>query len=314
MQKVFVTGSEGFVGQHLVAQLKNKYSIIGLSRNTQLEPEKDVEYVLGDILNQENMFHLLEKYQPEIIVHLAGVAKTWNNDPKEVFEINLFGTINLYEAVLQLKKTSNYDPKIVFISSAEVYGKTTDTKNITEKMLLYPINEYGSSKSAADRASFQYTQTHNLNIVILRPFPHIGPGQKTGFFVPDMASQIIEVEKDPQQNKLMVGNLQAVKDYLDVRDVVQAYQLAIETHLPTGEVFNISSGKGVKIEDILNKLLSLTNKQIDVVEDKTRIRAVDLTFFIGNNQKFTQATGWKPTFSLDQSLRDVMDYWRNLNR
>lgn len=310
MKKIFITGAEGFVGQHAVNILKKDYSIVGLSRSTPLESEENVEYIIGDILDPNAIEKILAQHNPDVILHLAGIAKTWNNDLKEVFNINLFGTLNIYQAIINIKEKKDYNPKIIFVSSAEVYGKTQDTKSITEEMLLFPISEYGSSKASADRASFQFSQTHGLNIVILRPFPHIGPGQKGGFFVPDMASQIIEIENDPQKHELMVGNLQSVRDYLDVRDVIQAYKLAIETNLPKGEVFNICSGNGVKVEDLLKKLLSLTNKKIAVVQDPSKLRAVDLPVFVGNNHKFAEATGWKPEYSLDQSLEDVMNYWR----
>ncbi|MDO8619226.1 MAG: GDP-mannose 4,6-dehydratase [Candidatus Daviesbacteria bacterium] len=309
MQKVVITGSEGFVGQHLVNLLKKDYQIIGLSRNTQIPSAENVNYVLGDILNPDQMYDLLKTHQPDTIIHLAGIAKTWGIDPKELFNINLFGTLNIYEAVLKLKAEQSYDPKIIFISSAEVYGKTTNLDNITEDAPLLPINPYGTSKLAADRLSYQYSQASNLKIAILRPFPHIGPGQQKGFFVPDMASQIVEIEKG-QTDEILVGNLQAVRDYLDVRDVVQAYKAIMESDFTPGEVFNICSGHGVAIKDLLDKLLSTSQKQINIKEDPTRLRPVDLPTFVGNNEKLVKATGWSPKLSIDATLKDVLDYWR----
>lgn len=314
MKKIFITGAEGFVGQHIINLLKPNYFIIGLSRNTTIPSENNVDYVLGDILDTHKIQDLLEKYQPDVILHLAGIAKTWNNDPKDVFNINLFGTLNIYEAILKVKQEHNFDPKIIFISSAEAYGQTSDSKNIDENSLLCPINQYGSSKTAADRLSYQYSQSEHLKITILRPFPHIGPGQRQGFFVPDMASQIVDIEKDPQKHELLVGNLQAVRDYLDVRDVAEAYKLVIENDFAPGEVFNICSGIGVKIEDLLNQLLSLTSKEIYTKEDPARLRSIDLPTFVGNNKKFTKKTGWKPQYTLDQTLQDIMEFWRSLKK
>lgn len=313
MLKILITGSEGFVGQHAVNLLKNDNYIIGLSRNTELKNEKNIEYVLGDILNKQTVLDLLDKYQPDVILHLAGIAKTWNNDPKEVFDINLYGTLNIYEAVTILKKEKGLNPKIIFISSAECYGKTQNPQSITEDNLLNPINDYGVSKTAADRLSYEYSQTKGLNVVILRPFPHIGPGQKQGFFVPDIVSQIVELENNPKNNELLVGNLQSVRDYLDVRDVVKAYKQAIETDLEPGEIFNICSGVGIKIEDLLQKILSLTKKEIIIKQDASKLRSVDLPIFVGNNQKFVSKTGWKIEFPLDQTIQDVLEYWRNLH-
>lgn len=307
--KVFITGSEGFVGQHLVNLLKQNHSVVGLSRNTPLQSETNEEYVIGDILDKTKIYDLLKKYKPDVILHLAGIAKTWGNDGREVFNINLFGTLNIYEAVTRLKSEEDFNPKIIFISSAEVYGKTINTEYITEDSILNPINIYGTSKLAADRLSYQYSQNANLNIVILRPFPHIGPGQQTGFFVSDMASQIAELEKTGK-NELLVGNLEAVRDYLDVRDVAKAYQAIIEKDFTPGDVYNICSGKGIKINDLLQKLLSLSEKKIILKQDPKKMRSIDLPIYIGSNEKFTQLTGWHPETNLDQTLKDVLDFWR----
>lgn len=308
MQKVLITGSEGFVGQHLVKVLNKDFQVIGLYRTTPPPTLDRVEYVQGDILDSTAIFEILEKYQPEVIIHLAGIAKTWGNDAKEVFDINFFGTLNIYTEVLK----SKINPKIIFISSAEVYGKTENPENVSEDDLLMPINVYGVSKLAADRLSFQYAKSNGLNIIILRPFPHIGPGQGLGFFVPDIASQLVELEKT-DQNTLLVGNLEAIRDYTDVRDVVEAYKLALEIDLPSGEVYNICSSNGLKIKDLLDKLLALTNKKITLKEDPARLRPVDLPIFVGSNKKFEDATGWNPKIPIDQTLKDVIDYWREKN-
>lgn len=310
MKKIFVTGAEGFVGQYTVNQLKKTYSIVGLSRNTPLESSNNVEYIIGELLSETDIYNILKKHKPEIILHLAGIAKTWDNNPQEVFKINLFGTLNLYSCILKLKLEQNYNPKILYVSSAEIYGKTDTTDDIREASPLFPINDYGSSKLAADRLSYQYTQNHDLNIVILRPFPHIGPGQAKGFFVPDIASQIAAIEKDSEKNELFVGNLDCVRDYLDVRDVVSAYQAIIEANISPGEVFNICSAKGVKIEWLLKHLLNLSSKKIAIKQDSTKLRSLEIPVYIGNNQKLIHLTNWKPKYSIEQTLADVLQFWR----
>lgn len=313
MKKILVTGSEGFVGQHLVKLLKKEYSILGLSRKTQLQDEENLNYLIGDILDKDTIYEILKTHQPDAIIHLAGIAKTWGNDPKEVFDINLSGTLNLYEAVSKLKKETGFSPKILFIGSAESYGKTDHPESISENSSLNPINAYGTSKLAADRLSYQYSQTDDLNIIILRPFPHIGPGQGNGFFVPDMASQIVALEKDPQKDELSVGNLEGIRDYLDVRDVVVAYKTLLEKDIAGGEVFNICSGNAVKIKDLLDKLLKFSKKPLKVKEDSSRLRSVNLPIFVGNNKKLFESTGWSPVYTIDQTLQDVLDYWRGKN-
>ncbi len=313
MKKVFVTGSEGFVGQHLVKLLKKDYLVLGLSRKTKLQDEENLKYLIGDILDKETIYQLLKTHLPDAIIHLAGIAKTWGNDPQEVFNINLLGTLNIYEAVLKLKKEKDFDPKILFVSSAEVYGKTTNPDSIKEDAPLFPINCYGTSKLAADRLSYQYSQTDKLKVVILRPFPHIGPGQQKGFFVPDMASQIAALEKNPESSELLVGNLDGTRDYLDVRDVVQTYKAILEKDFTPGEVFNICSGQGVAIKSVLDKLLTLSKKKLKIKQDPKLLRPVDILVFIGNNQKLIGSTGWQPKYTLDQTLTDVIDYWRGKN-
>lgn len=313
MKKVFVTGSEGFVGQHLVKLLKKDCRLLGLSRKTKLQDEENLKYLIGDILDKDTIYQLLKTHQPDAIIHLAGIAKTWGNDPEQVFDINLYGTLNLYEAVSKLKKEVDFNPKILFIGSAESYGKSDHPESISEDSPLNPITTYGVSKLAADRLSYQYSQTENLNIVILRPFPHIGPGQGNGFFVPDMASQIIALEKDPNKDKLLVGNLDGIRDYLDVRDVVVAYKTLLEKDIAAGEVFNICSGNAIKIKDLLDKLLKFSKKPLKVKADQTRLRAVNLPVFVGNNKKLVDSTGWSPKYTIDQTLADVLDYWRGKN-
>lgn len=309
MKKILITGASGFVGQHLISLLADKYKIVGLSNTEAVSATKNVEYLKGDLLDPEFLDGLLNRLQPDVIVHLAGIAQTHHIETDLLFKVNFFGVYNLLEAV---KKVGNYSPKILQISSADIYGKTNNPKNITEESLLNPINYYAVSKLAGDRLAYQYSQSQKLKIAIFRPFPHIGTFQRKGFFVPDMASQIVEIEKDPTRDEIKVGNLEAVRDYLDVRDVVRAYQLAIEKDFTPGEAFNISSGKGVKIADILDMLLSLSFKKIRVVKDKERMRPSEVPFLIGNPGKMKKVFGWEAKIDIKQTLNETLEYWRTL--
>ncbi len=310
--KIFVTGSEGFVGQHLVDLLKKDHFVIGLSRQEKLEPKENIEYINGDILDSSLIPQILEKYRPEAIIHLAAIAVTWSKDYEQLFSINFMGTLNIFESVLKVKEKSDYDPKVIYVSTADVYGKTTSPENITEDAPFFPINHYAVSKVAADRLSYQYSQTKKLKVAIARPFNHAGPVQKKGFFVPDMASQIAGLEKSPDKNELFVGNLQSQKDFLDVRDVVKAYKALIESDFKSGEAYNISSGKAIKFEDLLNTLLKLSSKKITVKQDPERMRSSEIPLLVGNNTKFTNLTGWHPEYSIEQTLEDTLNYWRSL--
>lgn len=312
MKKVFITGANGFVGQHLVEELRDAYKIIGLAGSDKNKPnnvDDGVQYVTGDI-NSPKIGSILNKYRPEMIVHLAAVTQTWFSNPQKIMDVNLLGTINLYESIARLKISHAYQPKIIYVSSSEIYGKTTNPRSIKEEAPPFPVNHYAVSKVAADRLSYDYTQSHKLNIVIARPFTHTGPGQKEGFFVPDMVSQIVRLEKTANGNTVLVGNLDTIRDYLDVRDVVRAYRLLLEKDIPAGEAVNICSGKGVVMQDVLGSLLKMSSMKLEVQKDPKRVRPSDVPVFIGDNTKLKKLTGWKNHFSLDETLRSVLDDWR----
>jgi len=309
MQKVLITGAAGFVGHYLTDTLLEKYGVIGTDVAT-IKPNPKIDYFPGDILDKRFLANLVQKEKPDIIFHLAAKSQTWNRNVEEVFKINMLGTINLYESILEIRNGTDYNPKIFFISSSEVYGNTTDPKNITEDSPLFPAKFYSASKVASDRFSYSYSQNEKLNILILRPFTHTGPGQQKGFVVPDIASQIAELEKNPKSDKLLVGNLEPVRDYLDVRDVVEAYGAIIDKNWIPGDSYNICSGKGVQVKKILEILLQLANKKLIITEDPSKLRASDTPVYVGCNRKFSKLTGWKPKISLEQTLKDTLDFWR----
>lgn len=310
MQKLLLTGANGFVGQHLISLLKDDYQILGIVHKSDLQNSGNVRYESGNILDRGFLEDLIKNFQPDSIMHLAAIAPTWTQDPENIFKINLIGTLNLYLAVESQKKINQIDPKIIYISSAETYGKTTNPEKITEENPFFPANYYGSSKVAADRLSYQMAQSSKLNITIVRPFNHAGPGQLKGFFVPDMASQIVEIENDPSKNELMVGNLESVRDISDVRDIVAGYKLLLEADTTPGEAYNICSGQGIKMQDILNKLLSMAKKEIKINEDPKRMRPSEVPITVGDNSKFKKLTGWEAKIPLDQTLEDTLNYWR----
>lgn len=311
MKKVLITGANGFVGQHLIDSLKNGYQITGLIHESNLTGSENVIYKNGNILDRGFLEDILKNFEPEYVIHLAAIAPTWSTDPENIFKVNLLGTLNLYQAINSLKKSTDYNPKILYISSAEIYGKTSNPENIKEDNPLFPFNYYGASKVAADRLSYQMSQSSKLNIIILRPFNHTGPGQLKGFFMPDMASQIAQIERDSEKKEIMVGNLESIKDFLDVRDVVGAYKKALEIETKPGEAFNLSSGKGIKMEDLLKKLISFAKKEIKISFDNQRMRPSEVPVTVGNNSKFKSHFSWEPKIPIDQTLLDTLNYWRS---
>lgn len=310
MQKLLLTGANGFVGQHLISALQDTYEIIGIVHNSNLQSSENIKYENGNIIDRGFLEDLIKKYQPDSIIHLAAIAPTWSQDPENIFKINLIGTLNLYLAVENQKKQSKIDPKIIYVSSAESYGKTTNPEKITEDSPFFPANFYGASKVAADRLSYQMSQSAKLKITIIRPFNHTGPGQLKGFFVPDMASQIVEIENDKSKNELLVGNLESVRDISDVRDIAQGYKEILDTNVKPGEAFNLCSGTGIKMKEVLDKLLSKARKEIKIIEDPKRMRPSEVPITVGDNSKFKALTGWEPKIPLDQTLEDTLNYWR----
>lgn len=310
-KKVLITGASGFVGQHLIKQLKQQYEIIGaVSPRSSLSSLDGVTYTALDVADSEATQTIVEQQRPDYIVHLAAQTTNWFQNPAPMFATNLSGTINLYEAVWLLKEKDGYNPKILYVSSSEVYGRTTNPELISEDAPFYPVNHYASSKAAADRVSYGYSQSNKLNIVIARAFTHTGPGKKQGTFVSDMAAQIVQLEQDAKGNEIRVGNLNAVRDYLDVRDVVRAYKLILEADLLPGTALNVCSGKGVRVRDILDSMIKLANKEIVAKNDPERTRPSDVPVFVGDNTKLMQATGWKPSIQLEDTLSETLEYWR----
>lgn len=311
MKKVLITGSGGFVGRHLTNLLKTDYEVIGTLFGEDLKDEENVNYHEGNIQDPKVLEDLIKKYSPDFIIHLAARAISWDSDTEQIFNTNFLGTINLYKAVLTQKEVDkSYNPKILYVSSAEVYGKTTIPDRINENCPFFPVNFYAVSKVAGDRLSYQLSQSEKLNILIARPFNHSGPGQQKGFFVPDMASQIVEIENDPNGKTLKVGNLESIRDLSDVRDIVRAYKLLLEADTKPGEAVNICSGNGKKMKDILDKLLSFAKKDIKVEEDHDRFYPVDIKVAVGDNSKLKSLTGWSPQIELDKTLEDALEYWR----
>lgn len=309
---LLVTGASGFVGSHVIDACQG-YKIIAASNEEQTyKNHEDVTSVILDITDPSQVTDLIKKYKPEYILHLAGIAISWEKDIRKLFDINTFGTMHIYDAVVaSLEDDANYTPKIVYVSSAEVYGNTDNQTSITEISPLRPMNPYAASKAAAEALSSAYVYGKGLNIVVVRPFAHIGPRQGLGFFVPDMISQIVAIEKNPSLNPLKVGNTDAIRDYLDVRDVAQAYKKIIETEIAPGEIINICSGKGRKIQDMLDTLIEMSDVDVMVEHDSSRMRQSKVPIFVGNHDKLTTLTGWMPSYDVHDSLKDVLSSWRN---
>ncbi|MCI0764724.1 GDP-mannose 4,6-dehydratase [Bacillus sp. TL12] len=301
-----ITGITGFVGCHLQNRLiAEGAEVYGTSRQSNLCKHT---YQL-DLQKQNEIVSLLKKISPTHIFHLAGmsnISDSWLNVSKTI-EVNTIGTINLLEAVKKLDK----EIRVITIGSSEEYGKATlgihDT--ISETTLLNPLNPYGTSKAAVSMLVKQYYKAFGLNVIHVRPFNHIGPGQKLGFVTSDFAHQIALINKNTTCcNTMKVGDLQSFRDFTDVRDIVRAYYL-IALKGNAGETYNICSGISISIQNILNTLLSFSNKKIDIELDPNKMRPSDILYFIGDYTKLKNLVGWEPDISINQSLQDIYQYW-----
>jgi GDP-4-dehydro-6-deoxy-D-mannose reductase len=236
---------------------------------------------------------------------MTHVGESWK-DPLQVLQVNVIGTAALLAAARQC----GTDPRVLVTSSAEVYGAVTDPSlmPLDELTPTAPLTPYAASKLAAEALIGQAFRGHGQSVIVVRPFNHIGPGQTPNFAVPALAKRIVEADRRGEPS-IPVGNLAARRDFTDVRDVVQAYRMLIESGTP-GEVYNVCSGHDVAIEDIANGLLRLAGTSLRFEVDPALTRPVEVPVLRGDPSRLQHATGWKPEIPLDQTLADVLEYWR----
>lgn len=311
MKKALITGISGFVGSHLANYLTSQdIAVFGISHPSQKSNgvikirKKSVIYKC-DILNKRNLKQVLGTEQFDLIFHLAAFSSPTQSilNPLETLENNIIGQVNLLEVLSEMKSYA----KILIVGSSEEYG-SVDEKNspVNESTPLSPNTPYSISKLTQDFTGFYYYLHRNLNIVRVRPFNHIGPGQSTNFVVPALAAQIAKVSKG-RLEIIKVGNLDSWRDFTDVRDICRAYLLSLEKG-KKGEVYNLGSGNSYKIADILERLIGFSKMNIEVVADEKLIREGDTKKIVCDFSKFNKVTGWKPEIPIDITLFDTLKY------
>lgn len=300
--KALVTGSEGFVGQYLKAELEaHGYEVTGLDLQDKPQTLK------VDLLDAEATMTAVESVMPDAVFHLAGqanVSLSWKI-PAKTMEINIVAAVNLMEAVRK------YCPecKVVLVGSSDEYGNLREKgRLVSEETPVQPMTPYAISKIAQEQMGQAYARAYGLKICMTRSFNHGGAGQKPGFMIPDFAQEIVKAERG-EADAVCVGNLTSRRDFTHVKDIVRAYRLIAEKGKP-GEIYNVGSGMTYSAKEVLDKLIGMARCPIVVKQDPGKMRPSDTPVVCCDNGKLKRDTGWIPEAGLDEILRDTLNWYR----
>lgn len=307
MSMVLVTGINGFVGQHLARELaSNGYRVAGADRAPEPKANLDIiDRYLGLDLTDLDACSKVDFSDIDYVIHLAGLAAVGPSfdDPMLYINVNVGIEVNLFETALKQKAA----PRFLIISSGSLYDPKT-TLPLTEESHVEPNSPYAVSKLGQEQMATYY-ESRGFKSVIARPFNHIGPGQMPGFIVPDLAKQVVDFEQG-KVSEITVGNLDAKRDYTDVRDIAKAYRLLLEKG-KSGQVYNICSGRPLSGHEILDGLLSQVSSKPEVKQDSSKMRPSDTPVIYGSYNKLKEDTGWEPGISIDKTLADAITDWRS---
>ena len=309
MRTILLTGADGFVGPYVVKALHEMCApadIIVTTKGGGHHPAFGKTRKL-DVTDMENVDAVIAQASPTHVVHLAGIAAvaTASHDPDAAWAVNVGGARHVARAIL----THTPDCWMLNVGSGLIYGETAKRdRSLAEDALPAPVDEYGATKTAADFALGTLAR-QGLKVIRLRPFNHTGAGQTEAFAIPAFAAQIARIEAGAIAPRLRVGNLEAERDYLDVRDVARAYALCVNhaDHLPPGLVLNVASGVPRKMRDLLDILLSRSRCDIAVEQDPSRMRASDIPRIAGDASRIRNLLGWQPEFTIEETLDDVLN-------
>lgn len=312
---VLITGIDGFVGSHLTRLLlaKKGVRLFGLVRYDQpiIAIDPAVTLLRAEITDPDEVRRVITEAAPQKIFHLAGQAFVPHSltDPASTFQVNVNGVLNILESVRVLS-TEARRIAVLIVSSGEVYGDIKgETAPLTEETPLRPLNPYAVSKACADMISRQYRSSFGVDVTVVRPFNHLGPGQNELFVGSAFAKQIAEISAGLRPPTMSVGNLAPKRDFTDVRDVVQAYDRILD--LPEREaVYNVCSGRAVSIREMLDMMIAITGVNVDVVVDPERTRKSEVPVITGDASRLRSVSGWEPSIPIETTLRDLLDYWK----
>jgi GDP-4-dehydro-6-deoxy-D-mannose reductase len=311
--RALITGISGFVGSHLAEYLltRTDWQVAGTvyGRMDNIAHLRDQLVVYPAELSRLDVVRfILDETRPDYIFHLAAqpIPALSRLDPWFTLENNIRAQLNVLEGVVQL----GLDSRVLVVGSSEEYGLVVpEDVPVDEETPLRPATAYGISKISQDFLGLQYYLSQNVPTVRVRPFNHIGPRQRQGFVAPDFASQIAEIEAGRRAPQVVVGNLDVERDFSDVRDIVHGYYLALTQGQP-GDVYNLGSERACTIQQLLETLIRLSGREINVQQDSSRMRAVNVPRMVADCSKLRARTGWRAEIPLERSLADVLGYWR----
>jgi len=312
--RVLITGITGFVGSYLAEYaLSQNAEVFGSikwrSKTDNITHMTDrLNLIECDLKDPLSVNMLVKETRPDAVFHLAAqsfVPTSWHA-PGVTLSNNIMSQVNLFEAI----RSNEINSSVMVAGSSEEYGLVmADELPVKESSPLRPLSPYAVSKVAQDLLGYQYFQSYELNVIRTRAFNHTGPRRGDVFVESNFAKQIAQIEAGVKEPIVYVGNLEAQRDYTDVRDIVRAYWLAVEKGAP-GEVYNLASGKMWSIQEVLNLLISMSTADITVKTDPSRLRPSDVPCLCGDSTAFRRLTGWEPTIPFEQTLQDLIGYWR----
>lgn len=309
MQNALIIGGAGFVGKYLISELSNIYNVTATKLPNESISLDGCTVCDLNIMYPNQIEEVLDMVKPDVIFHLSAqssVKLSWIN-PQLTIDVNIKGALNLLDSIKKLDLVC----KTILIGSGEEYGYVQQEEcPIKEDNRIRPGNIYAITKATQNMIGTVYAKAYNMDIVMVRAFNHVGAGQLPMFVVSDFCKQIVEIEKGIKEPIMKVGNLTAKRDFTNVKDVVKAYRLLAENGI-SGQTYNVGSGTAVTIQSILDIALSHSTADIKVVQDPNRMRPSDVPIIVADTSKIFKDTGWKPNISLDATILEVLEYWRN---
>ncbi|MET1249198.1 GDP-mannose 4,6-dehydratase [Sporolactobacillus sp. STCC-11] len=307
MKKVLIFGISGFVGHYLAQEfLDNGYAVCGSDIHKSSSVQSTVDLYECDLLNTEAVDGLVKEVQPDMVVNLAAISSvglSWSI-PQTTMSVNVIGALNIMEAARQCGNM----PKVMFIGSSEEYQESD--KPINEEHPLNANNPYGISKMAQEKFTDVYRERYGMKIYYVRPFNHTGIGQKDSFVLPSFCKQVAQIERSGRPGSIKVGNLEAKRDFSNVKDIVRAYRMIVESD-DCSTKYNVGSGKAYKLSEMLEYIVSLSSQKITIEIDSERFRPTDTPIICCDYSKIKNGLGWEPRYSIFETLKEMFEHYRN---